>query len=78
MNIGDAVAVAMRNILDEKEMTCADIERNSRVRATTIQQITRGARKTKSPSITSIHEFCCGTGYTLAEFFERKEFDDLE
>lgn len=80
MNIGEAVSAAMKNIIAEKSTTMTAIVKSTRISQAAISQIVNGAgsKKTRYPSIFSIHEFCCGTGYTLEEFFARKEFDDLE
>lgn len=72
MKIGEAVAMAMRNIAAEQKTTIAAIVRDTQITASAIY------KHGKRPAITTIHEFCCGTGYTLEEFFARKEFDDLE
>ena len=76
MNIGEAAAMAMRNIVEEQETTIAAITRDTKITEKAIYRILD--KSTKNPGIATIHEFCCGAGYTLVEFFERKEFDDLE
>lgn len=76
MNIGEAVAMAMRNIAEEQETTIAAITRDTKITEKAIYRILD--KNTKNPGIATIHEFCCGAGYTLVEFFERKEFDDLD
>lgn len=76
MTIGEAVRKAMLNIKTEKNMSLAAIVNSSNITDAAISRAIIGV--TKNPSILTIHEFCCGTGYTLEEFFARKEFDDLE
>lgn len=76
MTIGEAVRMAMLNVKTKKNMSLAAIVDNSKVTEAAISQAIIGV--TKNPSILTIHEFCCGTGYTLEEFFARSEFDDLE
>lgn len=66
MKIGEAVSMAMRNIAAEKETTIAAIVRDTEI---TTKAIYRILHETKSPGVRTIHEFCCGAGYTLAEFF---------
>lgn len=76
MNIGEAVSTAMRNVLAEQDKTVVEIVKTTRVSETAMRHALK--ESSSKPSIKTIHEFCCGTGYTLEEFFARKEFDDLE
>lgn len=76
MAITEAVRNAMQNILDEQGKTASDIAEISKTTRTTVSNAIKG--RIRKPSIETIHEFCCATGYTLEEFFARKEFDDLE
>lgn len=76
MNIGESVATAMKNIIAEDGRAITAIAKGLKVTYASFANITNGI--TKNASILTIHEFCCGTGYTLEEFFARKEFDDLE
>ena len=79
MTINKAVGYAMVNILAEQNTTrgklCSDKQHGERMEHN-ISNVVIG--RTKNPSIKTIHDFCCLTGYTLEEFFARKEFDDLE
>jgi hypothetical protein len=79
MKIEKAVANAIENVNNESGKSIAQLsEYTSKPESfiTKIYSIISG--KVKRASINSIHEFCCATGYTLEEFFARKEFDDLE
>lgn len=76
MTIGEAVSAAMANIKNEKGMSAREITDDTNICHDTVIKIINGI--TKYPNIRIIHEFCCGAGYTLEEFFARKEFDDLE
>lgn len=76
MDVGAAVATAMKNIMREKHCRPDMIASRCGISENSIKFVI--TRRVNAPSIKTIHEFCCGTGYTLEEFFAREEFDDLE
>lgn len=79
MTITKAVAYAIINVITENGKDVSQLSESAlnpesfRVR---VYSIISG--KVRRISVNTIHEFCCATGYTLEEFFARKEFDDLE
>lgn len=79
MTINKAVGYAMVNICVEQDTNICRLTKNQphgQSLQTKFNHVMTG--RTRYPSIKTIHDFCCLTGYTLEEFFTRKEFDDLE
>lgn len=78
MKIEKAVAYAMTNICVEKNTNPCKL--TSHMEKSTLENKIRHVMngRTSNPGIHTLHEFCCLTGYSLVDFFARKEFDDLE
>ena len=76
MNTTEAVAKRIIQLCDEKGFSVNGISVWSAVSHSTIHAIFSG--KSKNPGIVTIKKLCDGFGITLAEFFDTKEFNELE
>lgn len=73
MDISKATAYAMINVMKERWTNANEVALKAGLNRNAIWAITSGS--TKKPSVELVHSFCTVTGYTLAEFFSRKEFE---
>lgn len=76
MDISKATAYAMINVMKERWTNANEVALKAGLQRNTIQAITSG--RTKNPSVKNVQAFCTVTGYTLSEFFSRKEFEGVK
>lgn len=76
MNTKQAVAKRIIQICDDKEITINALANLCGISPSTIYSMIN--TKSKNPGIVTIKKICDGFEMTLGEFFNTKEFDDLE
>ena len=76
MDTYTAVKNRILQLLGEKNMSIHKLAMESAVAPSSIKNILYG--KSQNPGITTIKMLCDGFGITLIEFFDTKEFADLE
>ena len=76
MNTYSAVRNRLLQLLGENEMSIYKLAMESAVPPSSIKNILYG--KSQNPGIVTIKMLCDGFGITLIEFFDTKEFRDLE
>lgn len=76
MNTKQAVADRLNELCKEKNMNMNSLSRTSAVPPSTIKGIFYG--KSLNPGVVTIKMLCDGLGITLTEFFDTKEFKELE
>ena len=76
MNTYTAVRNRIFELLDEKGMAIHKLAIESAVPPSTIKNILYG--KSQNPGIVTLKMLCEGFGITLVEFFNTKEFENLE
>ena len=76
MNTYDTVKNRLLYLLGERNMSIHKLAMESAVAPSTIKNILYG--KSKNPGIVTIKMLCDGFGISLIEFFDTKEFRDLE
>ena len=70
------VANRLQQICNQREMSLNALATLSAVPPSTLKNILYG--KSKNPGIVTIKKLCDGLDITLGEFFNTKEFDELE
>ena len=76
MGTYDAVKNRILQLCEEKHMTIYKLSVESAVAPSSIKNILYG--KSKNPGIVTIKMLCDGFGITLNDFFDTKEFKNLE
>jgi len=76
MNTYEAVKNRILQLLGEKKMSIHKLAMESAVPPSSIKNILYG--KSQNPGIVTIKMLCDGFGITLIEFFDTKEFAELE
>ena len=76
MDTYTAVKNRLLQLLGEKKMSIHKLAMESAVPPSSIKNILYG--KSKNPGIVTIKMLCDGFGITLIEFFDTKEFAELE
>ena len=76
MSLNDAIIKRIEEICAEKGGTVCDISLNGGMSPSAIYDLFKG--RTKSPTVITVKRFCEGAGITLAEFFDRAYFNDME
>lgn len=76
MNTYDTVKNRLLYLLGERNMSIHKLAMESAVAPSSIKNILYG--KSKNPGIVTIKMLCDGFGISLIEFFDTKEFRDLE
>lgn len=76
MDTYTAVRNRLLQLLGEKKMSIHKLAIESAVAPSSIKNILYG--KSKNPGIVTIKMLCDGLGITLVDFFNTKEFIDLE
>ena len=76
MNTREAVAHRIYQLCDERGITPNRIANESAVPQSTLKSILNG--ESANPGIVNIKKLCDGFGITLGEFFDTKEFNELE
>ncbi|MBQ4273982.1 MAG: helix-turn-helix transcriptional regulator [Clostridia bacterium] len=76
MNTYETVKNRILQLLGEKKMSIHKLAMESAVAPSSIKNILYG--KSQNPGIVTIKMLCDGFGITLIEFFDTKEFAELE
>ncbi len=76
MNTVEAIALRIRALCAEREITPNALSYISAVPQATIKSILNG--ETKSPEVLTIKKICDGLEITLAQFFDTDVFNRLE
>ena len=76
MNTKQAVAKRILQICNHKEININSLANICGISPSTIYSMINN--KSKNPGIVTIKKICDGFQITLGEFFNTKEFDDLE
>lgn len=76
MNINDAIRKRIKEIVDENKTTLTALCLNSNLTPSTIFDFMYG--KSKCPKVITIKKICSGANITLAEFFDRDYFNDVD
>lgn len=76
MNTYEAVKNRILQLLGEKKMSIHKLAMEAAVPPSSIKNILYG--KSQNPGIVTIKMLCDGFGITLIEFFDTKEFAELE
>ena len=76
MDTYSAVRDRILELLEERKMSIHKLAMESAVAPSSIKNILYG--KSKNPGIVTIKMLCDGLGITLVDFFNTKEFIDLE
>lgn len=76
MNTYETVRNRILQLLGEKKMSIHKLAMESAVAPSSIKNILYG--KSQNPGIVTIKMLCDGFGITLIEFFDTKEFAELE
>lgn len=76
MNTYDTVKNRLLYLLGERNMSIHKLAMESAVAPSSIKNILYG--KSKNPGIVTIKMLCDGFGISLIEFFDTKEFRELE
>lgn len=76
MSVYNAVKNRILVLLEQKKMSIHKLAIESAVAPSSIKNILYG--KSKNPGITTIKMLCDGFGISLLEFFDCKEFKNLE
>lgn len=76
MNTREAIAIRIRNLCAERNITPNGLSNLSAVPQATIKSILNG--ESQNPGTVTIKKLCDGFEITLGEFFSSPEFDNLE
>ena len=76
MNTYEAVKNRLLQLLGEKKMSIHKLAMESAVAPSSIKNILYG--KSQNPGIVTLKMLCDGFGISLIEFFDTKEFAELE
>jgi len=75
MEVWEAVALRIRQLCREQDITPSKLSKISGVPQATIKSILLG--ESKNPGTVAIKRICDGFGITLKEFFDTREFEEL-
>ncbi len=76
MGVKNAVTDRIKYLCDEKKIKVNAVANQAGITASTLYSILDESRK--DIGIIAIKQICDGLGITLGEFFNTKEFDELE
>ena len=76
MSTIDCVANRIMELCREKNLSLNGLARSAGLPSTTLKNILNGA--SQNPGIVTIKMLCDGFSITLVEFFDTKEFQELE
>ena len=76
MNTKEAVAVRIKELCEQKNLTINGIANLSGIPPMTVYSMLN--QKSQNPGIVNIKKLCDGFGITLGEFFSTELFDSLE
>ena len=72
----ECVANRIIKLCEERNLAITALAHNAGIPPSTVKNILNGA--SKNPGIVTIKMICDGLGITLVEFFDTKEFRELE
>lgn len=76
MSIDDAIRKRIKEIVADNHTTLTALCLNSNLTPSTIFDFMYG--KSKCPKVATIKKLCSGASITLAEFFNREYFNDID
>lgn len=76
MNLNDAIVKRIDEICKEQNSNVCDIALRGGMSPSAIYDIIKG--RTKCSKVITVKRFCEGAGITLAEFFDKGYFNELE
>lgn len=76
MDFSDLIAIKIKEIMNEKEISIYQLESLSGVYSSTIAMFL--TRKTKTIRLENLYFICTALDYTLSEFFADKRFIEAE
>ena len=76
MNLNDAIVMRINEICKEKNINICDASLKGGMSPSAIYDLVKG--RTKCSKVITIKRFCEGAGITLAEFFDREYFNEIE
>ena len=76
MNLNEAIIKRINEVCKEKNSNICDASLNGGMSPSAIYDLMKG--RTKCSKVITIKRFCEGAGITLAEFFDRDYFNDIE
>ena len=76
MKLNDAIIKRIEEICQENNSNVCDIALRGGMSPSAIYDLMKG--RTKCSKVITVKRFCEGAGITLAEFFDRAYFNDME
>ena len=76
MKINEAIIKRIDEVCREKGLSVCEAALNGGKSPSAIYDLVKG--RTKCSKVVTVQRFCEGAGITLAEFFDREYFNDLE
>ena len=76
MKLNDAIVKRINEICKEKGLNICDASLKGGMSPSAIYDLVKG--RTKCSKVITVKRFCEGAGITLAEFFNRDYFNDIE
>ena len=76
MKLNDAIIKRINEICKEKKLNICDASLKGGMSPSAIYDLIKG--RTKCSKVVTIKRFCEGAGITLAEFFDKSYFNEIE
>ena len=76
MKLNDAIVKRIHEICKEKNLNICDASLKGGMSPSAIYDLVKG--RTKCSKVITIKRFCEGAGITLAEFFDKSYFNEIE
>ena len=76
MKLNDAIVMRINEICKENNINICDASLKGGMSPSAIYDLVKG--RTKCSKVITIKRFCEGAGITLAEFFNREYFNEIE
>ena len=76
MKLNDAIVMRINEICKENNINICDASLKGGMSPSAIYDLVKG--RTKCSKVVTIKRFCEGAGITLAEFFNREYFNEIE
>ena len=76
MTVNEAILKRIDELCKDKKINVCDTCLKGGMSPSAIYDLIKG--RTKCPKVITVKRFCEGAGITLAEFFDRPYFNDLE
>ena len=76
MKLNDAIVKRIYEVCEEKCVNVCDASLKGGMSPSAIYDLIKG--RTKCSKVITVKRFCEGAGITLAEFFDREYFNDIE